>query len=320
MLPAILAVAGEVGGASAAAGAAAGGAEAGVAARSVAQLGQVQGAIGQVGQAAHQSSDLIGKLAGTITGKMAKALTLWIGWVEAAAKPIENLVRVANPAIADAFGRAISDAFGVVGRMLIPVMNEFTVVARKVGNVLAGLEPVFRPAIAAIANLVEVVGDEFVKLATENAPVFELMADVIVKVAEAAAVAARVIGELADRLARLPRFIARQLGFDGSSFNRNASSMGAAARQARFVQPKEISNDAIRNSLLASIGQKSPEQNQKRTADATEGILKWLERNGLFGGKAAGTAGESGAASPAAGLADNIPQVRLMRWAMAQMR
>lgn len=314
-LPAIIGTVARIGAAEA--GGAAGGATAG---RVVAQLGQVQGALSQIGNAANHSSDMIGRLVGSITGKLGKAMTLWIGWVESAARPIEELVRVANPAHADAFVRAFRDALGVVGRQLVPVMDAFTRIARKVGDVMAGLEPIFRPVWKAIAQLVDTIGTELAKTIKENTPFFEFLAAVITKVAEAASFAVKMIGEAIRSFNGIGRFVLRQFGFDGSSFKEGASSVGAAARQARFVQAKEISNDAIKNSLMMGIGANTPEQNQKRTADATEGILKWIERNltGVLGGKGGEKGGGSVAGKVAAGLADLSPAVRIARWAMSQ--
>lgn len=322
-LPAIIGAIARVGAAEAATSAM--GAEAGTGARAVAMLGQVQGAMNQVGVAARQSSDLIGSLAASITGKMGKALTMWIGWVEAAAKPIEELVRVANPAHADAFMRAVNDAFGVVGRMLIPVMDAFTRTARKVGDAVAGLEPVFRPAMDAIAHLVDVVGDELKRSIQEQAPVFELLADAIKQAAEAASVAARIFGEAWRMLGGVGRFAARQLGFDGGTFNKDASAFGAAARTARFVQPKQIADDAIKASLMASIpGKNTGKKPEERSADTLDKILAFLERTPLgsvFGRSDGNMIGAgTGQKSPqGAGLVDAIPQVRLMRWALARM-
>src|SRR5262245_57781531 len=214
--------------------------------RAVAQLGMVQGAVNQLGMVAQRASNPVGQLASAITGKLTDSATALGGMVDSAARPIASLVRVHNPAVARQFTIAMEDAYGVIGRMLVPAMNAFTGVARKVGDLMAGLEPVFRPAIAALSGLIAVVGDELVKTVKENAPAMEMFATAIGRVAQAATAAARVIGTLARVVNAIGGSrIARFLGFTGGSFDEKATSVGAAARTARFVAPKEIADDAI---------------------------------------------------------------------------
>src|SRR5690348_17188359 len=93
--------------------------------RMVAQLGKVVNAFNQVDVAARLASNRMSNLAGQITGNFVKAFATFASVVKDAAAPIEALVRIHNPAVADTFMRAIQDAFGVVGRELVPVMNAF---------------------------------------------------------------------------------------------------------------------------------------------------------------------------------------------------
>jgi hypothetical protein len=324
-LPAIIgpamAAAGKAGG-TAAAGSAVGGAAGamGGASRAIAMLGQAQGAINQLGSAARQSASLVSGLAGMITGQMVKAMTGLLGIVKSAADPIEHLVRLFNPAKADVFVRAMTDAFAVVGRMLTPVLDAFTGVARKVGDLMAGMEPVLAPAMAAIAELVKVIGDEVVKTIRDNMPFFEMLAAVITKVAQAAATAVQILGEAIRAFNRMfGGRIARMLGFDGSSFDPKASSVGAAARQARFQAPKELSNDAIKNALQIGKEGVKAKKPEERSADALEKIQGWLERNtgGLLGLIGGGGKDEKGKGSPTGGLTDrlggNLGALRLLR-------
>lgn len=278
-IPAILAAVGRIG-ASAGVGAAAGeaaGASAGAmsAGRAVASLGQ---AVGQLGQSARQAHNWIGGLASKLTGELVKGLTMAVDVIGQAAAPIEHLVRVANPAIADRFGIVMRDAYGVIGRMLLPVMESFIGVAQKVGAVMAGLEPVFNPAIDAIAKLVEVIGEEFTKTLKQDAPIFEMLADALKTVAQRASVVVQLVGMLARAFNDVAGTkIARLLGFSGASFDPNASAVGAAARHAQFVQPKAIADEAIKNSLMQGLG-----QNRAKTLDDIDGrlkdILDWAQR------------------------------------------
>lgn len=248
------------------------------ASRAIAQLGQFQGSMNQVSVSAQRATHWVGSLASNMTGRLARALTMFIDWVAAAAAPIERLVRVANPGIADAFGLAMNDAFGVVGRSLIPVMESFIRLARKVGNVMAGLEPVFQPAINALSQLIDVIGEQFVQNITSRAPVFEMLATVMMRVAQAATVLVRVWGEMLNVVGKLASGFLRAYGFDGSSFNPKASAVGAAARHAEFVQPKQISDDAIRKSLTMGIGQQQSPKTLNDVDETLNEIFKWAKQ------------------------------------------
>lgn len=288
--------------------------------RAVAQLA---GQVGQLDNAAHRATTWVAHLGETITGKLAHAMTMWIGWLESAARPIEQLVRVANPAQADAFGRAVRDAYGAVGRLLIPVMESFTGAARKVGDLMAGLEPVFQPAINAIAKLVDVVSTEFVKSMQENAPLFELFADILQGVAERTAVAVHVLAEFLRVINQFGALrFARILGFSGGSFDPNASAVGAAARQARFQQPKEIANDAIKNALQMGVGQqgKKPEDSLNSLDKTADQILKLLEGNipKLSAKDIVGAGKEDSAVRQAVGIIS--PQVALQNFLLTRLR
>jgi hypothetical protein len=242
---------------------------------------------------------------------------------------------VANPAIADAFKRAVQDAYGVIGRLLLPVMGSFIGVARKVGDLIAGMEPVFRPAMEAIAKLVSVVGDELVKTVRENMPFFEMLAAGITQVAKAAATGVRIIGEV---LRFINRFVsgglARLLGFDGGKFDPNRSAVGAAARQARFVGPKDISDDALKNALSLGVGQKSkkPEEYLNSIDENIFKFFEWAQRRWGNAKEAARGAAEIGVFGPAgvavAGATKEAPgtgqntggsiNARMARWAARQ--
>ena len=285
---------------------------------SAANVAQLAGAANQLTQSAKSATHWTAQLASKITGQLAKALTMWIGFLDAVAKPIADLVQIANPAIMEAFTRAVNDAFGVVGRSLIPVLNAFTQVARKVGDLMAGLEPVFEPAITAIAELVRTIGDEFVKTAKENAPVFEMMAAMLKSAAQAATAMTKVLGELWRAFNRLVGSrIARLLGFSGDSFDPNRSAVGSAARNARFVEPKAIADEAIRSSLMMGVGQKKdPEQALRDMDDTITKILdfmrdRWGQAKGFAEGATTGALGSETVDEHAQKVS---PAYRAARW------
>ena len=254
--------------------------------RAVAEITAAQAAVNQLGRAARAAANPVSAL----TGKLTDALTKLPQLVEAAAAPIEKLVRVHNPAIADAFGRAMSDAYGVVGRQLLPVMGAFVGVARKVGDLLASFEPTVRPAITAVGQLINVIGQEVTATVKKNAPVLELMAAVVTRVAQAASVAARMLGEVVRAFGAIGRTVAGLLGFKGDTVKEGASSVGAAARHARFQAPKDISDDAIKNAL--QIGKESQAKTLTHVHDKIEEFYEWAKRR--FGQAQAAARGAGG--------------------------
>jgi hypothetical protein len=283
-LPAIIAgalsAAGSVGGA-AAGGAAAGSAAGGMASAvgSLANVGAAVGAVGMVAQQAAPKIHMVGAAFHKATSTMAEALTIWVGVVKAAAGPVAELAAVHNPARVEAFTRALNDAYGVVGRLLTPVMDAFTRSARKVGDLMARMEPVIEPAMNAIAGLVENIFDQFVQTYEKNAPIFDMLATVIKNVAEAVSSAVTLIGK-AIRLVLAPmQMLAAALGF-GKTENPDASAVGAARRDARFVGPKQISDDAIKSSLMQGIGREKPptEKHLENINKNIENIWKAVEK------------------------------------------
>jgi hypothetical protein len=230
-------------------------------------------------QRARQGAHAVTQFAMSISGQATKAMTLWIDTVQSMAAPVEQLVRVANPAAAERFAMAVRDAYGVVGRLLTPVLDAFTRVARKVGDVMAGLEPVFRPVVSAVSQFIDVVGDEFTQYIARQAPVFEMLAAVLGEVVQVATIAARAVGMLVERIGGIARGIAQFFGFDGSKFDPKATGVGAAARNARFVQPKEIANDAIRNALMAGRPADTEKGYLKSIDDRLKNFIEWVERN-----------------------------------------
>ncbi len=232
----------------------------GLAARGAGAASSVLGS-GEMANASGELQRLSG-LASQATGLFTQTLTVFVSGLERAARPIEQLVRIANPAQADAFNRAIRDAYAVIGRSLIPVMQSFTKVARQVGDTMAGLEPVFKPAIASMARLVEVMGNELNKSIRDNIYLFESLSVSLIRVGEAITYVIEQAnkmqpphsGEIASAALLGP------LGIGGrdkiGKFDPNASGVGAAARQASFIQPKQLSDDMIKNALNMGVGQK----------------------------------------------------------------
>lgn len=198
-----------------------------------------------------------------LSTKFVGGLKTAIDILHSAAAPVEALVRIHNPAKAQLFMVAINNAYGVIGRMLTPIMDAFTRSARKLGDLLAGMEPVVAPLIRAIANLIDTVGTRWMDMVKEHGGGLQFMVDVLVTVAQNAMAAAHGVLILADALYKLIQStpIGRLTGFGGamSRFDPNRTAFGAAGQQARFVGAKAVSDEAIKAAMMQGVVQKSPE-------------------------------------------------------------
>lgn len=235
-----------------------------------------------LGQQIQMGAHAVSRFASSISDTAVKAMTAWIGVVDHMAAPIAKLVQVANPAVAERFYRALADAYAVVGHALTPVMEAFTRAARKVGDVMAGLEPTFRPVMQAVERFIDTTVGVFGRLVEKQAPVFELMANVFTKVADAATFLVRVFGGFIDTFNGISRTVAQLLGFKGDSFDKNATSQGQAFRQSRMTQPKGIADEAIKNAIGVGLGQKPkpPELTAlEKIEKHTDAIRDWLTKN-----------------------------------------
>ena len=288
------------------------------AAASLGKFGKEVDAVGQIAQRSAPSVHMLANLAGKAVSYLTETMTLWIGTLKAAAGPVEQLVAIHNPARAEAFTRALNDAYGVIGRMLTPVLDAFTRSARKLGDFFAGLGGTAAPAMEAVAALVEHLVDKFVSTYQKNAPVFEAMIDVVVKFATAAMKVADVVFSAIGKVLQVANAVARLFGYGGESFDPKASAVGAAHRQARFVGPKQISDDAIKSSLMQGIGgekKRDPVTALNDIANFTKFLKEWYERNGeeLIGrAKRTAERGEKIASDP------TYAGRQFLRWAAAK--
>jgi hypothetical protein len=263
-----------------------------------------------VGIATHAVSNM----AGMVSGKMVKGLTAAIGAIKQFAGPIEDLVRLANPARTTRFTMALEDAYAVIGRMLIPVLDSLTGAARKVGDFYAGVEPVIGPVMEKVGEFIERFATRVAEMAQKNAPALEMMADLLLKVGDAAIQAADLLMTAIDRMPhlRLARGLAEAAGYGGKAdFTR--SSFNAAIRPAQFVGAKNTADEAIKNALtLAATGKqaaKPPEKTLESIESQLEKFFSWAMGGG--GKDAKGKAeGPGGFAQDALGwLAQNARQL-----------
>jgi hypothetical protein len=188
------------------------------------------------------------------------------------AAPVRELVGLHNPAKVAQFDLAMKDAQAVVGRELVVVMDAFTRSARKVGDTLAGFEPVMEPAMKSVADMVDAIGNSLSQVMKDCAPEIRALADTIRDLADAATVAAAAVPGATTGLYGAKSKEEREgfwAGFRGGmmgppsssgKFNEKATSVGASAQEARFVDAKSISNEAIKNAMMVGAGQKTAEQ------------------------------------------------------------
>lgn len=225
-----------------------------------------------------------------ISTKFVKALKFGIDMLAEAAAPVEALVRIHNPARAQLFLVAINNAYGVIGRMLTPIMDAFTRSARKLGDLLAGMEPVVAPLIRAIANLIDTVGTHYLEMLKEHGGALQFMADVLTTVTQNATAAAHGILILADALYKLarvtgsPLLLASGFGSPMSRFDPNRTAWGAAGQQARFVGAKAVSDEAIKAAMMQGVVQKTPELTELEGIHTVlNNLYDWFTKNPIKG-------------------------------------
>ncbi len=220
-----------------------------------------------------------------LTQTFVGTLTTFVRGIDDAAKPIQSLVRLANPAQAEAFDRAIKDAYAVIGRSLIPIMEAFTRSARKIGDAMAGLEPIMEPAMKKLAEFVDELSTGIAKAIADSPETFKLLSSAIQMAVEQTKVWIPLLEQQAQimNMMMAPENLILGSG-KGPGFDKNASSAGAAARQAQFVQPKQIADDMIKNALNMGVGAKKTDNQALNSIDDTlkkirDGFEKWWNRN-----------------------------------------
>ena len=196
----------------------------------------------------YMATNVISQLGSTLSGSFVRGLTAGASAIQGIANPIKDLVSLSNPASVEAFVRTSNDAFAVMGRVARPVLDALTRSMQRMGDFYARIEPMLSPAASKLGDTLERMMTRMLVAAERNLPVIELMAAVMVTVADAAATAANAILWLTERLGQLAviRNLARLLGFDASSAKAGASSRGASVREVRTTTNAEsISRQAI---------------------------------------------------------------------------
>lgn len=204
-----------------------------------------------------------------------------------AAEPIRNLVAGSNPAVAERFALAVDDAYGVIGRFLIPVLDSATTAVRKVGDAYAGSERAFQPFVRALSLFFQRTGELVTDLIRKHGPAIEFLGTALEQMVGAASYAAESIIYLTGAL----NWFAKQAGFR-PEFDKNASSFGAGSRNVRFVQAKTASDEAIKSALQSGAAQpKKAEEHLDKIAQNTTSILSAIlaaavrnDPTGLFTG------------------------------------
>jgi hypothetical protein len=258
----------------------------------------------------------IGKIS-SIPAKFGQHLTFAIDALAAAAAPFANLVGQANPAMITQFSLAVRDAYGTLGQQLVPVMRTFTDVARKIGNMFAGMQGTLEPAFRGIKSFVESVGNTLTRVLKDRAPLIQYLATAIERTAKMAAVAIDLFFRLADVIVKPAMRLLKLLEFDGG-FDASKSAVGAGFRSVKTVSAsKEIADEAIKGALMAGIGQQQyerPESYLKTIAEKATAIEDWLKRNKLpTSNKEVAKELRTGDGVSAAGAASASPTYNLYR-------
>ncbi len=233
---------------------------------------------------------------GHLPGKFVASMTLAVDALAHVAQPFVNLVARNNPAVARQWELALNDAYGVLGRMLIPVVISFTRQVLNLGNIIAGLEPVFQPAIKSMATMVDVTGNALAAVIKDNTYLFTNLAAALKVTADSVSASILVF----KTFYQLAGFQYLKMISGGSAFNKDATSMGAGIRSARQLSGGEdIQNEVIKNALMmgAAGGETKEDKQNNILAELSRvigALVKWLEDHDILQGSKAGTAGKLG--------------------------
>lgn len=205
---------------------------------------------------AYMAQNLLTQLGSTLSGSFTRGMTAGASAIQGIAGPLKDLVQLSNPASVEAFVRASNDAFAVMGRVARPVLDALTRSMQRMGDFYARIEPILAPVASKLGDTLERMMTRMLASAERNLPAIELMAAVMINVADVAARAAEAVLWLTERIGQLAgiRNLARLLGFDGSKARDGASSKGAAVREVRTVTNAEsISRQAIEQAFKQAM-------------------------------------------------------------------
>lgn len=218
-----------------------------------------------------------GRYIGEIPHKFVASATLAIDTLSHAAQPFVNLVSRNNPAVTKQWELALNDAYGVLGRSVIPIVQAFTRTARTLGDTMAGLEPVFEPAIQQFGQLIDDLAQFANEVVRDNLVAFHGLAgmlEIVTFNVRTLTAGLRIFYE-ASGAAMFNRFFGQGL------FNQNATSMGAGIRSAKQVTAaEELQNDLIKNALMTGAGKQDVQERQvgflEQIAIKANDIYNWI--------------------------------------------
>lgn len=223
------------------------------------------GLLGQLGRLIQGRGGLAGSVAGLFGGGgSALAVGGPVGAIAAVASQVVNsiqrmyqamvgLVASANPAVVELYHRAWADLGAVVGRTLVPIVKMATEVVRVFGDFLANILP-SASEWSKVMQQIRPALDEMRNAIMDLAPTIRA---VLVGMIRTAAVA---IGAMAKQLAlvikvaqMMPQVALAKALFGGKE-EAKATSMGAAASQARYVDIEEIGRQAALSAYSQGAG------------------------------------------------------------------
>lgn len=206
----------------------------------------------------YYAQGLLQSFSGLFSGFVKTFLTSMQSLVQGFAEPIAGLVELVNPAIVKQFQRASNDAFAIVGRIGVPVLESLTRVMQKVGDFYAKVEPSLTRVSQAVSRVFDRLAEKFADIADKGASTWALLAAAAEVAIEAVGFVADVVLYLAGYLARLAAVFSRFLGFKVDS---NATSKGAAIRSVTTTNSAEdVSRKAIEQAFMQAMGSGAPKQ------------------------------------------------------------
>lgn len=222
-----------------------------------------------------------------VANKWAAALYAPVDTLATIGAQLSRSVSKVNPAVVKQFEIAIDDIQGVMGRQALPVLVAFTRATREFGDYLVKIEPITKRLADVTVRMIDLTvelakefGDALVPAIQSTVTAIEVLTKSIGGLGGIAGIKGGLFG--AGGPGGIGGFLGGMLGRNAET-NPNPSSMGASIRNVRLMGSEDIQQEVARQSIMASMGAQSKEEQaqeaQISTAEKLQKILDWLNEN-----------------------------------------
>ncbi len=203
-----------------------------------------------------------------LSGRAISLLTAPLDIMVDLAKPIQNLVALTNPAIAERFTIIMRDAYAVIGQMLTPAMQVMNQLMRRLGDAFAKLQPVLQPTIDYFTRLADKIGNQLISSLEKSGPMIAGIAQSFELLTSSMIPLETTIKGLTFLLSA--NFLPNLLGAASKrQADPNRSSVGLAVRNVQIgTSAEDISKQAQAKAFSSAVNEPG-----KKTQEDVPGIL-----------------------------------------------